>query len=445
MLARVCLAFALFVSVPAWSQVAPAVTESSSEPNDEIQMQTPPPVSGQTYPVVVGSEARSNVLRAAVIVGAAYDDNEFGGGSLHPTSEETYTIWPTISVDQTTPRQRRTFMYSPGFTIYQHTSQLNDVDQSASVGYQYRFTPYAAISVRDSFQKSSNVLNQANPISASPVSGSPGSSLTGVVAPFADQITNALTLDLSYQFQRNDMVGGEGFYTELHFPNLSQVPGLFNSNSRGGSAFYSHRVSNGQYAGASYRYVLSQANPTNASSETQTNTVFGFYTVYLNRTVSVSISGGPQLVDATQAGSFAYRAWRPSVMASVGWQSSHLNVAVSYLKTVSGGGGLVGAFDSSSVNTSLRWRLNKVWTVGSTASYAVNSNVTPKFALSSPSGHNASVTASIERPIGTRVNAEVGYTRLQQNYSGIPVISAAPDSDRIFVSIAYQFTKPLGR
>ena len=445
MLREICLGFALLSAMPVSCQIATTEAEAPAAPQDDIQMQTPPPVNGQAYPTVVGSEARSNYLRAGVIVGTAYDDNEFGGGSLHPSGDVTYTIWPTISLDQTNPRQHQTFTYSPGFTVYQHTSQLNNVDQNASIGFQYRFTPYAAISVRDSFQKSSNVFNQPNPLSGTPVSGSPESSLAGVVAPFADQITDALSVDLSYQFNRNDMAGGEGFYTQLHFPNLSQVPGLFDSNSRGGSAFYAHRITAGQYVGVSYRYVVNQANPTKESSETQTNTVFAFYTLYLKRTISLSVSGGPQLINATQSGSAAYRVWRPSVMASVGWQSSHFNVAASYLRTVAGGGGLVGAFESDSTNGSLRWRFTKTWTAGSVASYAVNRDLTPTFALSSSSGHNASGTITIERPIGTRMNVEAGYTRLQQKYSGIPIISAAPDSDRLFISIAYQFTRPLGR
>jgi hypothetical protein len=47
--------------------------------------------------------------------------------------------------------------------------------------------------------------------------------------------------------------------------------------------------------------------------------------------------------------------------------------------------------------------------------------------------------------MGEHFNAEIGYARLHQSYSGVAVISSNPDSDREYVSITYQFTRPLGR
>jgi hypothetical protein len=39
----------------------------------------------------------------------------------------------------------------------------------------------------------------------------------------------------------------------------------------------------------------------------------------------------------------------------------------------------------------------------------------------------------------------VGYTRLHQAYSNVAVLSTAPDTNREYVSISYQFSRPLGR
>jgi len=76
MLTRIYLSFALFAAIPVWSQVATNSTEASTDSFSDSQMQTPPPVSGEAYPIAVGSEAtRSNYLHAGFIVNTAYSDN----------------------------------------------------------------------------------------------------------------------------------------------------------------------------------------------------------------------------------------------------------------------------------------------------------------------------------------------------------------------------------
>ena len=34
---------------------------------------------------------------------------------------------------------------------------------------------------------------------------------------------------------------------------------------------------------------------------------------------------------------------------------------------------------------------------------------------------------------------------LHQNYNAIAFVTTAPNSDRVYISVSYQFTRPLGR
>jgi hypothetical protein len=52
---------------------------------------------------------------------------------------------------------------------------------------------------------------------------------------------------------------------------------------------------------------------------------------------------------------------------------------------------------------------------------------------------------SVDHSFNERFRAEAGYQRLHEAYNGIAAISSDPDSDRDFISITYQLTKPLGR
>jgi hypothetical protein len=408
-------------------------------------MQTPAPVSGAAYPTETGSEARSNYLGVGLRFLTAYVDNVIPGSSTKPFSDFTYSISPTITFDQTTVRQHRTFTYSPDFTIYQRTSGLNAIDQSAAVNFQYRLSPHVAMNLRDSFSQSSNVFNQPDALLGGAISGSPQASPAGVIAPFASTITNAANAQVSYQFSRNGMIGGGGTFTELDYPNPAEAAGLNNSGSLGGSAFYNHRLSKTQYMGVTYQYSNDQAGPTTEQSKTQTHSLLFFYSVYLTQSFSLSFSGGPQYSQVAESLSPPSRSWTPSSTASMSWQRSRTNLAASYSRIVTGGGGLLGAFESTSASASARWQATRAWTIGASAGYVINKSITPLFSASGPGGHSISGTASIERPIGARFSAELGYTRLHESYGSVAVISEDPDSDRGYISISYQLKRPLGR
>jgi hypothetical protein len=332
-------------------------------------------------------------------------------------------------------------MYSPGFTIYQPTSALNQVDQNLAANFQYLLSSHVAVSIRDSFQQSSNAFNQPQP----GVSGSGQAPPTSVIVPFANRLTNETDVELSYQFSRDAMIGGSGIISSLNYPNPAQVPGVSNSSSRGGSAFYARRFLGKQYVGETYQYLRILASPTNEQTETQTDTFLSFYTIYPRHTLSLSVAGGPQRIVASQSSFPTTRSWAPSTMASVGWQGNRTSFAVNYQRTVTGGGGLIGSFNSNSASAFARWQMARTWTVGSTASYAITKSTNSAFIGSSPGGHSFSGTFLVQHTISAHLTAQLGYDRLHQSYNGIAVISTAPDSNREFFSLSYQMTRPLGK
>ena len=160
MFTRICLSLALLLATPMWSQAVPAASGGAPAENDDTQMQTPPPVSGEPYPTMVGSEARSNYLRGAMNVISAYDDNVLTGTSDHPVGDVTYSILPTISLDQTTRRFQQTLTYSPGFTFYERTSELDEVQ-----GLNYTFGESGCF---DCLVLSSSIAITTNPMTVIP-------------------------------------------------------------------------------------------------------------------------------------------------------------------------------------------------------------------------------------------------------------------------------------
>jgi hypothetical protein len=452
MLPRVCLGLVLVTASPVWSQLTAIPYETPAASADEAQMQIPPPMSGVAYPTIVGSEMRSNYLAAGLILNTTYADNVAVDGSAGPISDIIYSILPTIALDKNTPRQQLSLTYSPGFTLYQRTTGLDAANQTVALNVRYRLSQHMAIAVSDSFQKSSSVFDQLTPLSGKGISGSTQSQSAEVVAPYANRLSNTGNAVLSYQFSKNAMIGAGGDVTQSSYPKPGQALGLYNSNLYGGSVFYNYRLSRSQYIGATYQYsrnqedpVSAQGNPGNTQTKIQTHTLLASYTVYLNQTLSLSLSCGPQYSDATQSSSAPSRSWAPSAMASIGWQRSNTNFVASYSRGVGEDTGLPGVYDSYSVNTSARRRITRTWTLGVSASYFSNKNLTPLLSSSSPGGHTAWGAASVQHSLSDHFSAELGYARVHQSYSGIAVISDAPDNNQETISVSYRLARPLGR
>jgi len=442
-------------SAPVWSQEqhsvpAPAATGPISaawmnNDDESDRMLTPPPVSGQGYPVSFTSEERANYLRGGVTFNTAYSDNVLGATSSTPVSDMSYSVWPTISIDETSSRLHWTLSYAPGFTFYQRVSARNEADQNLSLGLQYRLSPHVTVSVRDSFQKSSDVFNQPDQGLAGAVSWAALGANDSVIAPLADRLSNDGNAGITYQFSANSMIGASAAFTNLHYPNPSEVPGLYDAASRGGSGFYSYRLSKQHYIGATYQYQELLSYPAGGTNQTQTDGAFVFYTFYPAPTFSLSLFGGPQYysagpqyLSATLSPAPASQSWSPAAGASVNWQARHTGVALSYSHSVSGGGGLIGAVELDSANLSARQQITRNFSASLAGAYANNGVL----AVSALGGHSVSGSAALQRQVGEHLNFQAGYTRLHQNYG---FLAANPDTNREWVAISYQFARPLGR
>ncbi len=330
---------------------------------------------------------------------------------------------------------------------------MNAADQLASIQFEYRLNPHVTFSVRDGFQKTSNVFNQPLDLaSGGVVSGGEQGSNFSVIAPIADQLSNAGSVGLSDQFALNDMFGVTGTFSNLDYPNAAQVPGLYDSSSQGGLAFYSHRVARQQYLGASYAYQRLISYPTQGTNETQTHAVLLFYTFSpTSSRFSFSLFGGPQYSDTVepalppqQLQSTETRSWNPAAGASIGWQGTLNSFALSYTHIIASGGGLIGAVKLDAATASARQLITKTLSASVTGGYTQN-NVIGNPLLGPTNGHTISGTASLQQQLGQHLGVQLGYTRLRQDYSNVAVFSTTPNTNREFVSISYQFSRPLGR
>lgn len=441
---------ALLLAVPARGQ-SESATAGGANSAQSSRMLLPPPVSGEAYPATVSSEVRSNFLGVGANFSGGYIRNLYPGTGLASVNDTTYLIQPHISLDQESSRYHETLTYSPSFTYYHPNSTLNNINQSAAAELQLRLSPHVSLEALDGFDKTSNAFVQASSLSEGTVYGSAPSVTPGIVAPFAPQWTNNANVGISWQFGASSMIGASGTLTKLNFTDSSdEARGFYDSNSRGGAGFYTHRFTDRQYLGALYQYSWIHATPSKASAVAsgvvQSHTMLGFYTLYLSQQLSISLAGGYQSYTMMQAPLPAFQSWAPAGTISLGWQGLHTSFAGSYSRIVTAGEGVVGAFESDSANTSARWRLSRTWTAGIAGGYSDITNVAPKQFLSSTAGgHTISGNASLQYRISSNLGFSCGYSRLHQTYAGIPAISDDPNTDQVLVSLDYRLSRGLGR
>jgi hypothetical protein len=225
---------------------------------------------------------------------------------------------------------------------------------------------------------------------------------------------------------------------------------LFDSESQGGSAFYALRISKVNYVGAAYQYQRLLSFPTLGTNETQTHALLLFYTLYPTSRFSISIFGGPQYADSgpqfastVSTRSPASSGWNPEAGGSVSWQGRVTNLALSYAHMISSGGGLIGAVRQDIASVLVGQQLSKTLSASVGGGYAQNDLLAPS--LASDNGHTISGTASLRQQVGQHLNVQLGYTRLHQVYSGVAILAGTPDTNREFVALSYQFSRPLGR
>ncbi|MGC2617257.1 MAG: hypothetical protein WA354_24695 [Terracidiphilus sp.] len=440
-IACVCLMFA--AGTPLWSQVEPSGSGGGGGLGDS-RMMTPAPVGGGGYPGNVGSEERSNYLAGGLIFTGAYVDNLMLENGAKPISDETYSFLPSIGFDRGTARQHQSLSYSTGFTLYQHTSDFNSVTQNAAGRYQFRISPYTVLTLGDTFSQNNNLYNQSNPFASNGISGTPGQSNQALISPYQNQLANSSNADIHYQYAKNAMIGASGSYSLQQFSGSVEFTGLNNEGTAGASGFFSRRIAGAHYVGATYQFSKFVTHP--IGTYTVTQTIFGFYTYYFNKSFSLSVLGGPEHYTFWGAGTPSQGAWSPAIQLSLGWQTRRTNLAASYSHIVSGAGGLIGTYHSDTASLSGRYAFSRTWGFGANVSYGLFDNVNSTAAVVYGNGGNSIFGGvNADHRITDRLSAQAGYGHFHQDYPGIPGSATYPDSNRVNISLMYQFNRPLGR
>ncbi len=392
---------------------------------------------------------RSNYLRGGVNVGAAYDDNAL----LAPSQQlgnTTFSVFPSLAMDQSTSRMRWTLSYGGGLTVNQRLSHQNQGSHDLNFDSQFRLSPHVNLRVAEDFFLTAGMFTSSAGSSMQP---GPAEANGSLIAPLANTRSSQTVVETNYHFARNDLVGASGSFYTLHYSDVSTGSGsLADTATAAGSAFWLHKIFQGNWAGVGYRFQRMTYGPT---GETRVHSFTLVDTFDISRTFTLSAFVGPEYSDnyglaaaGPNAGQFAsFSDWGTAGGVDLGWRKQRTSVTAGYSRQVSNGAGIVGAVMLENVHAAVRRELLPGWAAAVTATYGNNDSLTLAAANTATSFNLTSVGVSLERNIGRSLGLQMGYFHDLQSQSGStsPSLNFDANRNRFFVTLSYQWAKALGR
>jgi hypothetical protein len=421
-------------------------TEGGTEDTSSDLPQIPGLLGGiGISPAFLSEMERSNYLRGGVNVGAAYDDNPLLL-SIGQSSNTSESIFPNIKIDQRSSRMRWTLGYAGGLTVNQRFTNQNQGSHNLNFDSQYRLSPHVNLRVAEDFSLTTGFFDAGNGTGVVAGSGGPNASL---ITPLATQRSSATTVETNYHFALNDLIGASGSFNDSHFSNPAggaQLQ-LTDTQTASGSAFWLHRIFGANWGGASYRFDRIAFN----GGETRVHSLLAVDTLNLSKRVTLTGFIGPQYSEnqgmAPGGSQPTPNAWSVAGGAEGGWRDQHTSVSAGYSRTISDGGGVLGAVRLQNVHGNFRRQLTPGWAAALNVSHGTNQALTVP-----PSSINlTSAGISLERNVGKSLGLRMGYSHDFQQQFGVPgpTPTSPPQTfdasrNRIFVTLSYQWAKPLG-
>ena len=283
-------------------------------------------------------------------------------------------------------------------------------------------------------------------------SGGPNASL---ITPLATERSSLTTVESNYHFALNDLVGASGSFYDLHFTNPpSSVPAgseltnqLTGSETATGSAFWLHRIFGGDWGGTSYRFQRIAFD----GGEARVHSFLAVDTWSVANRFTLTGYVGPQYSEnnglipgATQPSES--NNWSLAGGVDGSWRNERTTVSGGYSRSISDGGGILGAVRLQNIHGNLRRQLVPGWFGNLTVTRGDNVALLLPTAGSASSVNLTSVGASVERNVGKSIGLRMGYTHDMEKEFGLLPPNSTFDAqrNRFFVTLSYQWAKPLG-
>ncbi len=398
---------------------------------------------------------RTNYLDGGINVGTTFDDNALSTETDH-VSNFNYSVMPHIALRQTRNRAGWRINYAAGFVASERYSSLNQGTHKLDFESAYRVSPHVTFTLRDHFAMTTGFFDQLNQGADSPAGTVLQRPNLSVVTPLAKQTANLGTGLLTYQFSSNSEIGASGTSYLSRFHDAQGGASLVDTDSQEAEAFYNHRVFARDSIGVTYRFQ--RFTFSSLANDSLVHSVLATYTWRPQSHVAVSFFAGPQYRDSSsqfiqqtvtpQSITLAWipesrNSWSTAAGSSFSWNGERASFLADATRTINDGGGLLGAVELTSADAAMRWQLTRAYSAQVGVTYGRNRALIDSSAPYS-SVNSTIGSISVSRRFGSSLGFTAGYARAHQTQDSVSATNLV-NNNRAWVSLSYDFSRPIGR
>jgi hypothetical protein len=277
-------------------------------------------------------------------------------------------------------------------------------------------------------------------LGATPLQGPVAGPAGGVLSSAGDRIANSLSGGVERQLDHATSISGNSSWSVLHFLNQSANSGAIDNTSISGTVALNRRLDarssvslNAVYSTFTYSGAVSVLN----EPDVETRAINLSYQRLLSRTLSVSVSGGPQWVSSSNS-TLIPSNLNAAGSASLTYSRGLTNASVSYSRGVNGGSGVLPGALSDTVSATLGHSYGHNWVASLNAAYAHTAGLT-QLAAGIPGAPTNTVYdtvfggVQVTRRISTHFSGYASYEAQNQSYNfSVPAQNALNGTSHTF-------------
>ncbi|HEX3969444.1 MAG TPA: hypothetical protein VHW70_15855 [Edaphobacter sp.] len=264
-------------------------------------------------------------------------------------------------------------------------------------------------------------------LGATPVQGPVAGPAGGILSTAGNRIANSLSGSAERQLARSTSISGAGSWTKLHFLDSDSS---FDNTQITGTVALNRRLDarSSVSLNAVYSTFSFGAGATvNSEPDIETRGINLSYQRVLSRTLSMSVSAGPQWISSSNS-TLIPSSINAAASAGLSYQRGFTSASVGYAHGVNGGSGVLPGAISDSVSASLGHTFGRIWVASLNAAYSRSTGLTQIFDGTSIVPINEQFDtvfggAQLTRRISTHFSGYVSYeaqNQTQNNNLSLP-------------------------
>jgi hypothetical protein len=433
----------LMISAVGVAQEAQDSTQQQSNATVSTKPQSGSP-RGEVPPQVPGERGMpKNSVQVGVNVSSSYDSL----GNTNQGGEATVGEGMVFRLNSQTRNQRTVFQYVPSYMYgtggSRHTfSQVFDGDTFFRMGNRW------TIRLQDSYRQTNDPFSQGTQFS------NPQAPNNTVATPYVNQKSESAVAELDWLVGKHTSVGFVGNFALARYGEVAglvntQQP-LLDSTNSSGRVFVRHAFTKRFSAGLEGQYMDLLIG--DSFSRTQSYSAILYTSLQLTKHSQLTLYGGPQRSHLhnqvfIDLGFFVLPLnvvkWSTDATGGANYSllMKHGRVFANYSNRITDGGGLMGPVTLNNVSAGYERDFSPRWTGSLGFDFGNNKALATKNTLRSYGG-----TATVRRKLGRDMNFSVSYQNINQDQTPQPFAGFIPgDRNRVFASLEYVWTHPLGR